>query len=333
MGLGHAEQPVFGTRCAGPFAADLAGALPQRTIGLARLRRGHLTVDLSGSMPFAAGGFAGTVDSTVTLALRRPRTQPQHVTPPPGSTPIRITTVRYRITQSSGQATTTVRASSALAGCSPLDACGLQGTISVVPGAGSGTSAFLTATSRTRRSERDLLTALGIDSGGDTSGISVGGAGEVGKGGSVTATLTQDGEQCTDHVALNQTGIQLRKRRGRLVISVSPARSQAADPLRTRCPGPALGHHPLTSESLPLSVLRHRRFQRQAARQRVSRRPLRRDDTLHAHRQPPARASHNAGPTFRIPPTSLARPQQRLSTLVLLRMSSRGRGSRCIPGS
>jgi hypothetical protein len=259
VGLDHAQEPIFGTRCAGPLGADLAGALPHRPLSLARLREGRVTIDLSGSAPFAAGGFSGTVASTVTLALGRPRTQPRHVTAPPDSTPTRITTVRYRITHLSGKATTTVRASGDAAVCGPLDACGLRGTIFVSPRAASAGSAFLSASAPERRSKRDLLTALGLQSGGDTAGISVGGAGET-TGGTVTADVTQEGGACTDHLALEQTEIVLRKRAGRLVVSVSPARSQAADPLRTRCPGPALGRHPLTSASLPLNILQRSRF-------------------------------------------------------------------------
>jgi hypothetical protein len=259
VGLDHAQEPIFGTRCAGPLSADLAVALPHRTVGLARLRHGRLTINLSGSAPFAAGGFSGTVDSTVTLALGRPRIQPRHVTSPPGSTPTRITTVRYRITHLGGEAITTVRASGAAAVCGPLDACGLQGTIKVTPRGRSDGSVFLTASAPERRSKRDLLTALGLQSGGDTAGIFVDGAGET-TGGAVAADLTQGGAACSNQVSLQQTEILLRKHADRLIVSVSPERSQAADPLRTRCPGPALGRHPLTSASLPLNILRRSRF-------------------------------------------------------------------------
>jgi hypothetical protein len=262
VGLGHAQPATFGTRCAGPLDVDVAGALPHRLVSLARLRQGHLTIDLSGSGPFAAGGFAGTVQSTVMLALGRPRkrTGTQHVTPPPGSTPIRLTSVEYRITHLGGAATATVRAAGAPAACGPFDACGLQGTIAIAPRAGPGGLASVTASAPHLRSERDLLTALGLRTGGDAAGISVFGAGEAATGGTVTADLTQDGSACTDDVALQHTAITLRKRAGRLTISLSPEQSQAADPLRTRCPGPALGRHPLTTASLPLSVLRRPRF-------------------------------------------------------------------------
>jgi len=259
VGLDDAQEPIFGTRCAGPLGADLVGALPHRRVSLDRLRHGRLTINLSGSAPFAAGGFSGTVASTVSLALGRPRTQPRHVTAPPDSTPTRITTVRYRITDLSGKAITTVRASGNAAVCGPLDACGLQGTISVSPRAASASSAFLSASAPERRSKRDLLTALGLQSGGDTAGISVAGAGET-TGGTVTTDLTQGDDACTNQVALQQTEIVFRRHADRLVVSVSPGRTAAADPLRSRCPGPALGRQPLTSASLPLSVLRRSRF-------------------------------------------------------------------------
>jgi hypothetical protein len=260
VGLDHAQQPVFGTRCAGPLTVDLAGALPHQTVSLARLLHGRLTIDLSGSTPFAAAGFSGRVDSTVALALGRPRTQPRHVTAPPGSAPTRFTTVRYRVTHLDGDVTATVRATGAAAACGPIDACGLEGTLSITPRAGSRGSVFLSATAPERRPERDLLTALGLESGGNTFGISVGGAGDAAMGGAVTADLTQDASACTDQVTLQQTEILLRKHADRLMISVSPLPSQTADPLRTRCPGPALGNHPLTSASLPLSVLQRPGF-------------------------------------------------------------------------
>ena len=233
--------------------------MPHETVTLGRLLRGRLTIDLSGSTPFAAGGFSGTVHSTVALALGRPRRQSGHVTAPPGSTPTRFITVSYRVSHLGGEATATVRASGVAAVCDPFDSCGLHGTISMTPRGGSHGTAFLTASATQRRPERDLLTALGLEIGGNTSGITVGGGGAA-MGGTLTADLTQDAGACTDEAALGQTAIVLRERARRLMISVSPSGSRAADPLRTRCPGPALGSHPLTSASLPLNVLRRSRF-------------------------------------------------------------------------
>jgi hypothetical protein len=75
----------------------------------------------------------------------------------------------------------------------------------------------------------------------------------------VSADLTQGGNTCIDHVGLQQAEIVIRRHADRLIVSVSP-RSQAADPLRTRCPGPVLGRDSLASASLPLDVLRHPRL-------------------------------------------------------------------------
>ncbi len=52
--------------------------------------------------------------------------------------------------------------------------------------------------------------------------------------------------------------VSLETRAGRLLVSLSPRSSQAADPLRTRCPGPELGQHAFTRASLPRTALRHR---------------------------------------------------------------------------
>ncbi len=269
IGLGEPQEGVFGTRCAGPLSVDVAAALPRRSVTLAQLRHGHLHIDLSSSHPFAAGGFSGTVVSTVQLALGAARTQPEHVTSPPGSQPTRLETVRYAVSASGRGAVAAV--STAGTACGGLDACGLAGTISLAPRFGASAGAFLTASSVKERSVRDLLTALGVDTGGDTSGITVNGAGDA-SGGTVTAKLRQAGATCTDRVELDQTGVLLRVRAGRLVISVDPETTQAVDPLRTRCPGPALAGHTFSSASLPATILRQARFTVQL--QRLPRRPL-----------------------------------------------------------
>ncbi|HTU30354.1 MAG TPA: hypothetical protein VMF07_13305, partial [Solirubrobacteraceae bacterium] len=41
---------------------------------------------------------------------------------------------------------------------------------------------------------------------------------------------------------------------------LAPSDSQAADPLRTRCPGPDLGSHVFVAARVPASVLRRRAF-------------------------------------------------------------------------
>ena len=261
VGLDHSDTPLLGTRCAGPLAADMAAALPSRTVNVNAILRGGVTIDLTGGGTFAAHGLAGTVRSTLVLVVGRPHRSSgaRPGSPPPGLTRSRLINVTYRITHVGGGATASVSSSALTAVCGPFDACGLQGTIDVMPGSASGGSVFLTAVAPISRPKRDLLAALGAAGAGNPSGIRLLGGGQASTHGTVTADLTQAGA-CRDQVELAHTQIQLHRRADRLEISVSPGTSQAADPLRTRCPGPELGSRQLTSGSVPLSALRHRSF-------------------------------------------------------------------------
>ena len=260
VGLTHAYVPLLGTRCAGQLDADLGAALPQRTLPVGQILRGQTTIDLSAVAPFAAHGLSGTVSSTIALALGRPhRSASSGSSPPPGIRRTRLVSVTYRIVRIVGGVVSSVRSSPVSAACGPLDACGLHGVINVTPGTTSGGSAFLTATAPVRRPERDLLTALGLTRRGDSSNISVQGGGAAFLRGAVIASLTQ-GNACHDHVSLREANIQLHKRTGRLQVEVSPGISQAAGGLRTRCPGPEIGAHELTSGSVPFGALAPRAF-------------------------------------------------------------------------
>ncbi len=262
IALAQADAPLLGTRCAGPLDADLAAALPSRSVSVNTILHGNASIDLTGGGRFVAHGLAGTVRSTLVLMLGRPHrySGARQGSPPPGVKRRRLAEVTYQVTHIGGSATASVRTSTLAAVCGPFDACGVQGTIGIVPGTASRrSSVFLAATAPLSRPKRDLLAAVGAAESGNPSGIGVQGAGEAFMRGTVTADLTQAG-RCHDQVTLLQAQIQLRRRANRLQVSVSPERSQAVDPLRTRCPGPELGSHRLTSGSVPLSALRHRSF-------------------------------------------------------------------------
>jgi hypothetical protein len=261
VGLAHADTPFLGTRCAGPMDADVAAALPSRTVTLSQILRGRDIIDLTGIQRFAAHGLAGIVRSTIVIRVGRPRRSSgsQGSSPPDGAKRTRVATVNYRVTRIEGSAEATVRTSPLTAVCSPFDACGLQGTLDVTPGQTSTGSADLIATAPLRRPKRDLLAALGVGHRGNPSGIRVEGGGIASGHGEITADLTQSGGACRDQANLDQFALELRKRADRLKVSLSPGAS-AAGPLRTRCPGPALGSHQLTSASLPLTVLRQPAF-------------------------------------------------------------------------
>lgn len=258
--LAGSSGAVFGTRCAGPLTRDVAAVLPRRTVSLAALRRGRTRINLTGGGSFAANGFAGTVRSTVVVTLGRPHRQARSPTrAPPGVTPQHYAEVVYRIVGFHGQAVSDVRASANPAICGPFDACGLAGTITVSPGLHRGGTVFLSALAPVRRPVKDLLTALGVARDGNPAGIRIGGFGAVRARGQLVAALTQAGT-CRDQVRISQLEVELSRRAGRLLASISPAASQAADPLRTRCPGPDIGNHALVRGSLPLAVLHRRQF-------------------------------------------------------------------------
>jgi hypothetical protein len=262
IGLRDAAEPLLGTRCAGPLGADISAALPSRTVSLSRVLHGGARIDLTGGGRFAGHGLAGSVRSTIVLLLGRThRSSGSDLSPPPaGAERTRLAEVTYRVTHLGGSAVATVRSSAVAAVCGPVDACGLDGVIDFTPGSSLGGAVDLNATAPLRRPKRDLLAALGVSSSGNPSGIGVEGAGDASSRGEITADLTQGGARCRDQALLRHTAIRLRQRAGRLEVSVSPAISQAGDPLRTRCPGPELGSHQLTRASVPVSVLRHPTF-------------------------------------------------------------------------
>jgi hypothetical protein len=58
------------TRCAGPASADIANALPRATLPYRVFRSKRSKFQVTGSRPFAGGGFAGTVEWDMRYALR-----------------------------------------------------------------------------------------------------------------------------------------------------------------------------------------------------------------------------------------------------------------------
>jgi hypothetical protein len=70
------DGSLLQTRCAGPLDGDLATASPSVTVRTARLLRGRMVLDLSGTGTFSVHGFAGTITSTLAMNLGKPRSQP-----------------------------------------------------------------------------------------------------------------------------------------------------------------------------------------------------------------------------------------------------------------
>jgi hypothetical protein len=127
--LADASPSVLQTRCAGPLAGDLESALPSVTVPLSTLTRGQTQLPLKRDRSFAANGFAGTVSSTLSIALGRPgrrRIQRQRAELQ------RILTVEYRA-KLAGAFTAAVSGDADEGLCGPLGACGASGTESVAP--------------------------------------------------------------------------------------------------------------------------------------------------------------------------------------------------------
>jgi hypothetical protein len=260
VSLAQSGAASIGTRCAGPLAVDVAAALPTASISLRRIAHGGAVLDLRGTHRFATHGLSGVVRSTVVLRLGRARAaHPSHPVPAPSAPGhgqrIRAITVTYRVERLRGSAVADVRTLADPGQCGPFDACGLSGAITMAPGSAHGGSVSLFAEASAARPRRDLLAAVGLSTHGNPARIGVAGGGEQSLHGTVAADLQQGGE-CRDQTRLSAASIQLQSHAGGLLLSLSPVSASGTDPLRTRCPGPELGQHALTSATLPRGALR-----------------------------------------------------------------------------
>jgi len=240
------------TRCAGPLDGDLSSASPAvATTPLARLLRGRVVLDLSGSRTFASHGFAGTINSTVTLKLGKPRKQSGNAGFPPGIKTHRVRTVieQLRLVRVRGGLTATAHGTSNPIVCGLLDSCGLSETLSLGGGVRDA-SAQVIASGPASRPYGDFLAALGLSRSGRARGIGV--FGSVAWVGGVRASTSQAGSICTDTAATGEVGVP---------FGVGSGSGGFTGSWRTRCPGPSLGNaQPLLAGSLDRAALGRRQF-------------------------------------------------------------------------
>lgn len=240
---------VLETGCAGPLGADVAGALPTPRIRVADLVRRTTALDLSGTRSFAAGGYAGTITSTLRLLVDQ--ADASNLTPS-GSRGSgqreRLVAVTYR-----GRLTGAVPV--AIGGvvdpiaCSLLSSCGASGSLDLRLGL--NVEITEEAYARASRPRRDLLAALGLSRSGNPRGVSVFGGGGWHAAGTLTAALRTAAGLCTDTTAGPS---------GSIALSTSPTRARveitsgdlSSSNLRTRCPGPGLVTEPIASGSSSL---------------------------------------------------------------------------------
>jgi hypothetical protein len=250
--LARATPGLTRTRCAAPLAGDIAHAVGPASVSLRRLLRGNTGISLASSGAFAGGGFAGTVSSTVRLSLGRPTTQPE----PSGR--VRGPTVRFRSVDVRYRATIAGRVLGSLRGdprsCSLLGSCGADGSFELRPGAMRGVL-DITAVTRARRPLRDVLTALGLRTGGNARAIATFGSVILSGPGTFDAAFTEGAVSCHDSVASGTVAFALQIAGG----SVSATYSPSPDGLHTRCPGPLIDSSTaLATGSAPLSLLGRR---------------------------------------------------------------------------
>lgn len=240
------------TRCAGPLDRDLASVSPAATMSVARMLRGRTVLDLSGSRTFASHGFAGTIDSTLTLTLGKPHRQSTNESFPPGIKTHRVRTVieQLSLVGVRGGLRATVQGTGIPIVCSLLDSCGLRGTLSLT-GPLREVSAQLIATGPARRPYADFLAALGLSRTGRARGIGV--FGSVNWVQRVRASMSQAGSVCTDTALNGGISVPLGFGGGEF--------GGFTGSWRTRCPGPLLSNaQPFLGVPLDRSMLGHREF-------------------------------------------------------------------------
>jgi hypothetical protein len=255
----HPDEPQP-TSCGGPVPSDFLALLPSRQVSLSALRAGPVTVDLSGTASFSAGGLTGTARSTIVLHIGR--LKHQAVTPYPPRGDVRVVRVRYRIARVSGSIGLDWAANAS--GCAALDACGLTGTLSIRPGRSAGHADAVAYDSAGGTSFAGLRRALGLAPGRVPSGAQDNALGSwTSPQGSVSAVVDRAGVlACRDVSPLRAgiVGINFTGKRAQVVLGFS-AEDVDRDLLRTRCGGPSVtgfGEQLLASVTVPLQALGRR---------------------------------------------------------------------------
>lgn len=255
--LASASPSLVSTHCAGPLQSDLAPALASRTEPTRALLRRGTRIDLTRSATAASHGLADSVRSTVALVLGRPHRIPlASGSPPPRATTDRVLEVDYRAALR-GSAVERVAGAADPDLCGPLDACGLGGTLTLVPDE-LRASGSLSVSAPPRRSLRELLAAVGLRPG--TGGRAPAAAGAVvwNRGGTLAARLAQGALTCSDVSGVGGSQILLATHAGQLTVSYQAGGLESPAGLRTRCPGPDGPQGTLASARVPLSALRRR---------------------------------------------------------------------------
>jgi hypothetical protein len=223
---------------------------------MSQLLRGHTTIHLAGTRPFSAGGLAGTVASTVSLALGKASTARLrlHLRRPPRPPNVRFLTVAYRVIGVRGRIHLRLHGNRTSNACLPLSVCATSGTITVEPRLLRGGQANIEVFGSARRPYRDFLAAAGLSAKGNRRGLQIWGAASWPESGQTRAVVAQP-HRCRDDVGLDESYLSIQPNGRRIRLGYAP-QARSFDPLRTRCPGPRLGRLALARGWAYRSVLR-----------------------------------------------------------------------------
>jgi hypothetical protein len=260
-------------RCAGPDLAAVTTRLPAPQIPLARLERGHTSIDLSARVPFTSGPFSGRVISTLRLHVGRMR---RTAVSGDDSAPVdrargrlvRVVDYRtvYRVTALEGQLSASFHGLRDPL-CAPVDACGVSGVENWAI-LSSGGTVLIQASALARPSDHGL--------GGMVAAVRRrGGRGDVlaygdlrHEVGTTSARVERSGgTSCHDTRSALPPYFDTQASRTGVVLGlgVPDLYPSGPDLLRTGCPGPtqagALTRQRIGSGRLPLSAITARRLE------------------------------------------------------------------------
>jgi hypothetical protein len=227
--------------CAGPLHRDLPPLVTPR-LSLAQVLHGVSSAFVSRREKFANDGWSGTVTEHLSVSAG-PSKGLGDVSHPVRNRHQRTVEATFRVAPMQGAVD--VVWSHVPSGCATFDACRLHGTERLVPRGLSNRPALLHvwATGPAKRPERDYLTALGLARGGNPKGLAVTGIGTGGYRLGVDATTEQPRTRCE---AANDAQVSAVAFGDKAGYRLSLRSLVPTDPLRTSCPGPALGGRLLT---------------------------------------------------------------------------------------
>jgi hypothetical protein len=258
-GFGIAPSDIFATRCPGPLMADVARLLPSAAVRFGDVATGRRTIDLAGERTFSAGGFAGTVRSTLALRVgpgTASRGSGQQSSIPGRRVRRRELTAEYEA-RLTGSAAVELAGAGDEARCAPLDACGIAGTVTIASPPGTG-DAYVTVDAPARLSASALRASAGLAPGPPPAGARVFGVATTGRRLTAAAVLTRDGAPgCSDRVPTTGASLILAYTGTRVTASLT---GNDADLLHTHCGGPTtgdlVGQGFLARGSVPLAAMR-----------------------------------------------------------------------------